>query len=86
MCCAIEAVFHIAEWVAILYLYTALPRAALFAVIPFVPFVILVIAVAFCVAVKWAVLGRVKPGRYPVWGWFYLRWWQAGSTASPLQP
>ena len=27
------------------------------------------------IAVKWAVLGRVKPGRYPLWGAFFLRWW-----------
>ncbi len=27
------------------------------------------------IIVKWVVLGRVKAGRYPLWGWFYLRWW-----------
>jgi non-ribosomal peptide synthetase-like protein len=27
------------------------------------------------VAVKWTVIGRFKPGAYPVWGWYYLRWW-----------
>ena len=27
------------------------------------------------VAVKWLVLGRVKPGRYPLWGVYYFRWW-----------
>jgi non-ribosomal peptide synthetase-like protein len=24
---------------------------------------------------KWLLLGRVKPGIYPLWGWFYYRWW-----------
>lgn len=24
---------------------------------------------------KWALLGRVKPGVHPLWGWFFLRWW-----------
>lgn len=24
---------------------------------------------------KWLLLGRVKPGKYPLWGWFYFRWW-----------
>ncbi|MEH2136552.1 Pls/PosA family non-ribosomal peptide synthetase [Nostoc sp.] len=24
---------------------------------------------------KWLLLGRVKPGLYPIWGSFYLRWW-----------
>lgn len=27
------------------------------------------------IAVKWIVLGREKPGRYPLWGWYYFRWW-----------
>ncbi|MBF0565449.1 MAG: amino acid adenylation domain-containing protein [Nitrospirae bacterium] len=24
---------------------------------------------------KWLILGRVKPGSYPLWGSFYVRWW-----------
>jgi non-ribosomal peptide synthetase-like protein len=31
----------------------------------------------FSIAVKWLVVGRYKPGRYPVWGFYYLRWWIA---------
>jgi non-ribosomal peptide synthetase-like protein len=27
------------------------------------------------VALKWIVIGRYKPGRYPVWGFYYFRWW-----------
>ncbi|HEY3594019.1 MAG TPA: Pls/PosA family non-ribosomal peptide synthetase, partial [Polyangiaceae bacterium] len=27
------------------------------------------------VAVKWIVIGRYKPGAYPVWGWYYFRFW-----------
>ena len=27
------------------------------------------------IAVKWLVLGRVKPGRHPIWGTYFLRWW-----------
>jgi non-ribosomal peptide synthetase-like protein len=27
------------------------------------------------VAVKWLVIGRFRPGRYPVWGMYYFRWW-----------
>lgn len=26
---------------------------------------------------KWLVIGRYKPGRYPLWGSYYLRWWIA---------
>ena len=27
------------------------------------------------IAVKWIVIGRFKPGRYPLWSSYYLRWW-----------
>jgi len=26
---------------------------------------------------KWLVIGRMKPGRYPLWGVYYYRWWLA---------
>lgn len=26
---------------------------------------------------KWLILGRTKPGRYPLWGVYYYRWWLA---------
>ncbi|MFI5013067.1 MAG: Pls/PosA family non-ribosomal peptide synthetase [Hyphomicrobiales bacterium] len=31
----------------------------------------------FGVAGKWIVLGRTKPGRYPLWGFYYYRCWLA---------
>ena len=34
---------------------------------------ILVIAII----AKWAIIGRTKPGRYPLWGVYYYRWWLA---------
>ena len=27
------------------------------------------------IAVKWLVIGRYKAGYYPVWGFYYFRWW-----------
>jgi non-ribosomal peptide synthetase-like protein len=24
---------------------------------------------------KWAIIGRYRPGRYPLWGSYYIRWW-----------
>lgn len=27
------------------------------------------------IAAKWLILGRIKPGRYPLWGMTYYRWW-----------
>jgi non-ribosomal peptide synthetase-like protein len=27
------------------------------------------------VAAKWLLLGRMRPGSHPLWGWYYLRFW-----------
>lgn len=27
------------------------------------------------ICVKWTVLGRTRPGRHPLWGAYYFRWW-----------
>ncbi|HVT61983.1 MAG TPA: amino acid adenylation domain-containing protein, partial [Legionellaceae bacterium] len=27
------------------------------------------------ITAKWLLLGRVRPGKHRLWGWFYLRWW-----------
>ncbi|PPD15306.1 MAG: peptide synthetase [Methylobacterium sp.] len=27
------------------------------------------------VALKWIVMGRTRPGRYPLWGSYFFRWW-----------
>jgi non-ribosomal peptide synthetase-like protein len=24
---------------------------------------------------KWTLIGRFQPGRYPLWGWYFCRWW-----------
>ncbi len=39
---------------------------------------------AFGIIVKWLVLGRIKPGRYPLWGSYYLRWWFVQSVISSI--
>ncbi len=31
--------------------------------------------VLLAIAAKWLVIGRFKPGRYPIWGVYYFRWW-----------
>ncbi len=33
------------------------------------------------IALKWIVLGRTKPGVYPLWGVYYFRWWFAARVA-----
>jgi non-ribosomal peptide synthetase-like protein len=29
----------------------------------------------FSIAAKWLIIGRTKPGSYPLWGVYYFRWW-----------
>jgi len=32
---------------------------------------------ALSIAVKWLLLGRIRAGNYPLWGWYYWRYWFA---------
>jgi non-ribosomal peptide synthetase-like protein len=32
---------------------------------------------AFAITAKWLILGRTRPGSYPLWGVYYFRWWLA---------
>jgi non-ribosomal peptide synthetase-like protein len=45
------------------------------------------LALLLPVAAKWLLLGRVRPGRYPLWGWFFCRWWLVRRLlqAAPLE-
>jgi non-ribosomal peptide synthetase-like protein len=36
------------------------------------------------IAAKWLVVGRVRPGRYPLWSWYYLRLWFVGGLVSSM--
>jgi non-ribosomal peptide synthetase-like protein len=36
------------------------------------------------VVVKWLVIGRYRPGKYPLWGGYYLRWWFVTSIESSV--
>ena len=31
--------------------------------------------VLIAIAAKWIIIGRMKPGRYPLWGVYFYRWW-----------
>lgn len=35
------------------------------------------VLLAVNLAAKWLLIGRYKPGRYPLWGSYYYRWWLA---------
>ncbi|MCW2275522.1 amino acid adenylation domain-containing protein [Rhodoblastus acidophilus] len=37
--------------------------------------IVQILTVFIAIAVKWIVIGRFKPGRYPLWGVYYFRWW-----------
>ncbi len=37
--------------------------------------IINVVTMIASVGIKWLVIGRTKPGRYPLWGAYYFRWW-----------
>lgn len=39
--------------------------------------VINIVTAVIAIAAKWIILGRTKPGRYPLWGVYYFRWWLA---------
>lgn len=69
-----------AQWLGVFVSYMLLTsvEASLFDEITSLLFVYACINVAtvlFAIAVKWLVLGRAKPGRYPLWGLYYYRWW-----------
>lgn len=36
------------------------------------------------VAAKWLVIGRYKSGDYPLWGWYYFRWWLVNSIVGSI--
>ncbi len=37
--------------------------------------IINIVTAAIAIAAKWLIIGRTKPGRYPLWGVYYFRWW-----------
>ncbi|WP_254432476.1 Pls/PosA family non-ribosomal peptide synthetase [Magnetospirillum sp. SS-4] len=38
--------------------------------------------VTLSIALKWLILGRTRPGRHPLWGAYYFRWWLAQRVVS----
>ena len=42
---------------------------------------IILVTGLIAIALKWLVLGRTKPGIYPLWGVYYFRWWFAARVA-----
>mmetsp|Transcript_46202 Transcript_46202/g.119491 ORF Transcript_46202/g.119491 Transcript_46202/m.119491 type:complete len:1577 (+) Transcript_46202:102-4832(+) len=44
------------------------------------PIISSVVFPLFAILMKWLLLGRVRAGRYPIWGAMYIRWWLAQQT------
>jgi non-ribosomal peptide synthetase-like protein len=38
-------------------------------------FVVYPVMLCAAVASKWLIIGRYKAGDYPLWGWYFFRWW-----------
>src|SRR5204863_3799375 len=45
---------------------------------------VLPVLATLAVAAKWALLGRVRPGRHRLWGGYHLRWWLTHSLVRVL--
>jgi non-ribosomal peptide synthetase-like protein len=44
------------------------------------------VLLAVSIALKWLLLGRIRPGVHPLWGWYYFRFWLVRGTvhAAPV--
>ncbi|MDP4021817.1 amino acid adenylation domain-containing protein [Methylobacterium sp. NEAU 140] len=74
------------QWLGIFVTYLLLTGGGLgffgeLAVLLLVYIGINAVTAMIAVAGKWIVLGRTKPGRYPLWGVYYYRWWLAQRLA-----
>jgi len=49
-------------------------------------FLITPFTLVLSIILKWSLLGKMKPGKYPLWGWFYFRYWlvRAVVRAAPV--
>jgi non-ribosomal peptide synthetase-like protein len=71
--------FRCVQWIAPWLVYFLLRRhhtaleSALWALAGGVAVLPILILLAVCA--KWALLGRIRPARHPLWGAYYVRWW-----------
>lgn len=70
---ALPLMFILPVGLGVLKQQNSLPEFALISSIVFgATWVVLILT---AIAAKWLLIGRYKPGRYPLWGSFYIRWW-----------
>ena len=72
--------FFALQWLAPYLTYTVLVEEEydfLTAVVGALSSLILLypIMLAIPIGLKWLVIGRYRPGNYPLWGFYYFRWW-----------
>ena len=75
--------FRMGQWLAPFFMYhfftgdpdDSLALAIAVATASFLVMTLLEFGLA--IAGKWLIVGRLKPGRYPLWGMTYYRWWLA---------
>ena len=95
-CAAAQAVslffvvgFFALQWLAPFLVYTVMIEeeyetteailASLAALTVFYPIMVLL-----SIAAKWLIVGRYRPGTYPLWGTYYFRWWLATTIESAV--
>lgn len=69
-----------AQWLGIFVSYMLLTEEGSSLLVEFISLVAIymvinAVTVFIAIAGKWLILGRTKPGRYPLWGAYYFRWW-----------
>jgi non-ribosomal peptide synthetase-like protein len=74
---------RMAQWLAPFFTYhffTGAPEDSIpYAIVMSLGTFLLATVAEFAVAIgaKWLIAGKLKPGRYPLWGVVYFRWWLA---------
>lgn len=58
-----------------IYSYTDAVDEQLMLVVPLGFLAAHVVLVLLAITLKWVLIGRQKPGRFPLWGWKYIAWW-----------
>ncbi|KAK9765645.1 hypothetical protein K7432_005843 [Basidiobolus ranarum] len=71
--------------ISTVFVVTSLPISILYILYKFTDVSIVVILFVFildffwmsliAITLKWILIGRYRPGRWPVWGYYYWRWW-----------
>eukprot|EP00929_Paragymnodinium_shiwhaense_P018656 TRINITY_DN12974_c0_g1_i1.p1 TRINITY_DN12974_c0_g1~~TRINITY_DN12974_c0_g1_i1.p1 ORF type:complete len:1753 (-),score=302.99 TRINITY_DN12974_c0_g1_i1:143-5401(-) len=79
--CVVQPMRQVLQWIVFLHSFywvdvLGAPRlAALVAGMVISRLVVQIVAPVVAISMKWLILGRLREGRYPLFGSTYLRWW-----------